>query len=92
MIYIKEYLNIPLKFKLHDKVYVPRICLERKELTDIKEYYITRIDISIDKRGVFINYFISTNKEKTRGKKFYNGELLFHTYDEALNYIKQEGL
>ena len=65
-------ITIPLKFKLHQKVYHPRITEQRK-LIDIREYYIVRIN------------------ENTRGKLFYEGNQLFGSYEEALEYAKAEG-
>ena len=49
VIIIDKWLEVPTKFKLQDKVYHPRICSEKKTLIDIREYYIVRIDIILDK-------------------------------------------
>ena len=40
-------ISIPMKFKLHQKVYHPRITAQGK-LLDIREYYIVRIAIVIN--------------------------------------------
>lgn len=39
-------INIPLKFKLHQKVYYPRIT-DRGKLLDIREYYIVKLPLSL---------------------------------------------
>ena len=80
-------LNIPMKFKLHQKVYHPRITINGK-LLDIREYYIVRINIVIDGRFISVDYHASPYKENVRGKIFYDGEQLFHTYEEALKYAE----
>lgn len=82
--------SIPMKFKLHQKVYHPRITQSRK-LLDIREYYIVRINITIDGRFTSIDYHASPNKDNVRGKLFYEGRQLFHTYEEALEYAKEQG-
>lgn len=44
--YHNKDINIPLKFKLYQKVYYPRIT-DQGKLLDIREYYIIRISIVI---------------------------------------------
>lgn len=85
-----ENVSIPLKFKLHQKVYYPRIT-EQKNLKDIREYYIVRITITIDGRFTSINYHASPYKDNTTGKLFYNGNQIFDSYEKALEYAKQQG-
>lgn len=82
--------SIPMKFKLHQKVYFPRI-IEQRKLLDIKEYYIVRINITIDGRFTSIGYYASPTKDNVRGKLFYEGKQLFSTYEEALEYSKEQG-
>lgn len=91
VIIIDKWLEVPTKFKLQDKVYHPRICSEKKTLIDIREYYIVRIDVILDKYSKTVNYHASPNKDNVRGLKFYDGSGLFHTYEEALEYARQEG-
>lgn len=81
-------INIPLKFKLHQKVYYPRITSQGK-LLDIREYYIVRIAIVITGYSTSIDYHVSPYKEKSRGQLFRNGDQLFSTYAEALKYAKE---
>lgn len=83
-------IKFPIKFKLHQKVYHPRITQDWK-LIDIREYYIVRIAIVVT--GVFtsIDYHASPTKERSRGQLFRNGYMLFHTYEEALEYAKEQG-
>lgn len=83
-------INIPLKFKLHQKVYHPRIT-DRGKLMDIREYYIVRIAIVINRYSTSIDYHVSPYKEKSRGQLFRNGDQLFGTYDEVLKYAKEQG-
>jgi CRISPR/Cas system-associated exonuclease Cas4 (RecB family) len=83
-------INIPLKFKLHQKVYYPRIT-DQGKLLDIREYYIVRIAIVITGYSTSIDYHVSPYKEKSRGQLFRNGNQLFGTYDEALKYAKEQG-
>ena len=91
MIKIEKWLELPTKFKLGDKVYRPRICSEKKKLIDIREYYIVRIEIILDKYSKTVNYHASPNKNNTQGLKYYDGYGLFKTYEEAIEYAKQEG-
>lgn len=84
-------MELHLKFKLGDKVYFPRICREKRTLLDIREYYIVRIDISLDKYQKVITYYASPNKENIRGKRFFEGEGIFSTYDKAMQYATKEG-
>lgn len=83
-------ISIPMKFKLHQKVYHPRITEQRK-LLDIREYYIVRIAIVINGNFTSIDYHASPYKEHVRGQLFYNGNQLFSTYEEALEYAKEQG-
>lgn len=83
-------ITIPLKFKLHQKVYHPRITEQRK-LIDIREYYIVRINVIINGDFTLTDYHASPYKENTRGKLFYEGNQLFGSYEEALEYAKAEG-
>lgn len=82
-------INIPLKFKLHQKVYHPRITSQGK-LLDIREYYIVRIAIVITGYSTSIDYHVSLYKEKSRGQLFRNGDQLFGTYNEAFKYAKEQ--
>ena len=91
MMKIEKWLEIPTKFKLGDKVYKPRVCSEKKILIDIREYYIVRIEVILDKYSKTVNYHASPNKDNVRGLKSYNGDGLFSTYEEALEYARQEG-
>ena len=88
---IEKWLEIHTKFKIGDKVYHPRICSEKKMLIDIREYYIVRIDINIDRRFKNITYQASPCREKVRGKSFRDGKLLFRSYEEAFKYVNQKG-
>ena len=81
-------INIPLKFKLHQKVYHTKIT-NRGKLLDIREYYIVRIAIVITGYSTSIDYHVSPYKEKSRGQLFRNGNQLFSTYAEALKYAKE---
>ena len=45
----------------------------------------------LDKYSKTVNYHASPNKDNVRGLKFYDGRGLFHTYEEALEYARQEG-
>lgn len=83
-------ISIPMKFKLHQKVYHPRITEQRK-LLDVKEYYIVRIAITINGNFTSIYYYASPYKEKVRGQLFREGNQLFSTYDDALKYAKEQG-
>lgn len=80
-------INIPLKFKLHQKVYYPRIT-DHGKLLDIREYYIVRIAIVITEYSTSIDYHVSPYKEKSRGQLFRNGDQLFGTYAEAFKCAK----
>lgn len=82
-------INIPLKFKLYQKVYHPRIT-DRGTLLDIREYYIVRIAIVITGYSTSIDYHASPYKGKARGQLFRNGDQLFSTYNEALKYAKEQ--
>lgn len=76
---------VKTKFKVGDKVFYPRVTKENC-LIDVREYYITNINIWInDREQVKIDYFASPHKTG-RGKKFCDGLQLFHTYEEALAY------
>lgn len=86
----KGNISIPLKFKLHQKVYHPRITVQRK-LLDIREYYIVRIVIVINGCFTSIDYHASPYKEHVRGQLFHNGNQLFSTYDDAIEYVKEQG-
>lgn len=83
-------IKIPMKFKLHQKVYHPRITEQRK-LLDIREYYIVKISITIDKNFTSIYYYASPYKEKVRGQLFREGNQLFDSYEKALEYAKEQG-
>ena len=83
-------INIPMKFKLHQKVYHPRIT-EQWKLLDIREYYIVKISISIDRNFTSIYYYASPYKEKVRGQLFREGNQLFDSYEKALEYAKEQG-
>lgn len=83
-------ISIPMKFKLHQKVYHPRITVQRK-LLDVREYYIVRIAITINGYLTSINYHASPYKEKVRGQLFYEGNQLFESYEKALDYAKEQG-
>lgn len=87
--YHNKDINIPLKFKLHQKVYYPRI-MDQGKLLDIREYYIVRISIVITGYSTSIDYYVSPYKEKSRGQLFRNGSQLFSTYDDALKYAKEQ--
>lgn len=78
---------IPMKFKLHQKVYHPRITSDGK-LIDIREYYIVRINIVMDRRGTFVDYHASPCRDKVRGHLFHDGKLLFKSHNEAMAYAK----
>lgn len=84
-------ITIPMKFKLHQKVYHPRIVIEQKKLIDIREYYIVRIAIVINGNFTSIDYHASPYKEKVRGQLFYNGNQLFASYEDAIEYAKEQG-
>ena len=86
----KEKINVPLKFKLHQKVYYPRIT-EQRRLKDIREYYIVRINIIIDNRHISVGYHASPYKDNVTGKLFYEGNQLFNSYEKALEYAKEQG-
>lgn len=78
-----------LKFKIGQKVYHPRISKDNGFI-DIREYYITNINIWINyKNEINIDYFASTSKTKL-GKKFWNGDLLFETYEDTINYVEKK--
>ena len=81
---------VPAKFKIHQKVYHPRIT-DQGKLLDIREYYIVRIAIVINGYFTSIDYHASPNKERVKGQLFHNGNQLFSTYDEALKYAKGQG-
>ena len=81
---------VPAKFRIHQKVYYPRIT-DQGKLLDIREYYIVRIAIVISGYFTSIDYHASPYKEKARGQLFHNGNQLFSTYDEALKYAKEQG-
>lgn len=83
-------IRIPMKFKLHQKVYCPRITEQRK-LIDIREYYIVRIAIVINRYLTSIDYHASPYEGNTRGKLFHNGNQLFDSYEKALEYAKEQG-
>ena len=83
-------ISIPMKFKLHQKVYYPRITDQRK-LIDVREYYIVRISITINGYLTSIGYYASPYKEQGIGKLFYEGNQLFDTYDKALEHAKEQG-
>ncbi|NBI86942.1 hypothetical protein D3Z47_12290 [Lachnospiraceae bacterium] len=83
-------ISIPMKFKLHQKVYHPRITEQRK-LLDVREYYIVKIAISIDRNFTSIYYYASPYKEKVRGQLFREGNQLFDSYEKALEHAKEEG-
>lgn len=87
----KGNISIPLKFKLHQKVYHPRIVLEKRKLIDIREYYIVRINIVIDGNFTSIDYHVSPYEDNIKGKLFYGGEQLFESYEKALEYAKEQG-
>lgn len=87
----KGNISIPLKFKLHQKVYCPRIVLEKRKLIDIREYYIVRINVTVNSNFTSISYHASPYKENTRGKLFYEGNQLFDSYEKALEYAKEQG-
>lgn len=84
---VEEYISIPVKFKLHEKVYHPRITFDGK-LIDIREYYIVRIKVVVDRIGTFVDYHASPCKDKKRGHLFHEGKLLFTSYDEAMAYAE----
>ncbi len=84
------HITITTKFKLHQKVYHPRITAQGK-LLDIREYYIVRIAVVINGYFTFIDYHASPYKEKVRGQLFREGNQLFSSYEEALEYAKAEG-
>lgn len=83
-------ISIPMKFKLHQKVYHPRIT-DQGKLLDIREYYIVRIAITINGYFTSIYYYASPCKEKVRGQLFREGNQLFESYDDALEYAKEHG-
>ena len=83
--------KVPLKFKLHQKVYCPRIVLEKRKLIDIREYYIVRINVTINGNFTSIGYHASPYEGNTRGKLFYEGNQLFESYEKALDYAKEQG-
>ena len=87
----KGNISIPLKFKLHQKVYCPRIVLEKRKLIDIREYYIVRINVTINGNFTSIGYHASPYEGNTRGKLFYEGNQLFESYEKALDYAKEQG-
>lgn len=84
---INEKISIPAKFKLGEKVYHPRINSNGK-LIDIREYYIVRINIVMDRKDTFIDYHASPCRDKVRGHLFHDGKLLFQNYNEAMAYTK----
>ena len=79
-----------MKFKLHQKVYHPRITAQGK-LLDIREYYIVRIAIVINGYLTSIDYHASPYKEHVRGQLFHNGNQLFDSYEKAIEYAKEQG-
>lgn len=83
-------ISIPMKFKLHQKVYHPRITAQGK-LLDIREYYIVRIAIVINGYLTSIDYHASPYKEHVRGQLFHNGNQLFDSYEKAIEYAKEQG-
>lgn len=83
-------ISIPMKFKLYQKVYHPRIT-EHWKLLDIREYYIVKISIFIDRNFTSIYYYASPYKEKVRGQLFREGNQLFDSYEKALEYAKGQG-
>lgn len=84
---INEHISIPVKFKLGEKVYHPRITSDGK-LIDIREYYIVRIAIVMDRRSTFADYHASPCRDNVRGHLFHDGKLLFQSHNEAMAYIK----
>lgn len=88
--FTKGSVSIPLKFELHQKVYHPRIT-EHGKLLDIREYYIVRINITVDENFTSIGYHASPYKDNVTGKLFYEGNQLFGSYKEALEYAKKHG-
>ncbi len=83
-------IKIPLKFKMYQKVYYPRITEQRK-LKDIREYYIVRINVTIKGDFTSIGYHASPYKGNTSGKLFYEGNQLFDSYEKALEHAKEQG-
>lgn len=83
-------ISIPMKFKLHQKVYHPRITAQGK-LLDIREYYIVRIAIVINGYLASTDYHASPYKEKVRGQLFREGNQLFGSYEKALKHAKEQG-
>ena len=84
------HITISTKFTIHQKVYHPRIT-DKGKLLDIREYYIVRIAIVINGYFTSIDYHASPYKEHVRGQLFHNGNQLFSTYDDAIEYAKEQG-
>lgn len=84
---VNEHISIPIKFKLGEKVYHPRINSDGN-LIDIREYHIVRINAVMNRRGTFVDYHASPCRDKVRGHLFRDGKLLFQNYNEAMAYTK----